>query len=527
MRRTAWPRSLALSLGVAGACLAADWYQWRGPERNGLASDSPALIDALPQGGPKRVWQSAKVPGAGTGGYGSVTVAGGRAYVYANSKYYEPFPTRTLTPKGLETLGWSADMPEGLRDKLDAARTSPERTALGKQQVRNWVRDWVKKNVPRAARKFHGLCYRRLTEGNRAVPLPALVKLSTVLDRTFASQKELDAWFAQSGIEAKWKRKVMRVIPTRKNLARDEIFCLNAGNGEIAWKQRLPGKYVGHACSSTPCVVNGRCYVQGSTNEVYCLDAATGEVVWRARTKARAGATLGSSFVVQDGVAVLLAGALTGFDANTGKELWTERKVRGNGASAAYWRTGGNTYLVCNGSRETFCFEPKTGKVLWKALGGGQSTPAIVGDRMAVFSGNRRAGLVAYKLSIEGAQKLWSIPFTDRGSSPVIHDGHVYAIGGRNKGRAACVALETGKVAWDTKLPNTEVASPILADGKLWVLVGMGSRPALYVIRATPEKYTLLGQAKTSAVICTSPALADGRMWLRLPAAVACYDLRK
>lgn len=52
-----------------------DWPQWRGPERNGMSTDTN-LLDGWPEGGPPLAW---KVSGVG-GGYSSVAVTGGRIF---------------------------------------------------------------------------------------------------------------------------------------------------------------------------------------------------------------------------------------------------------------------------------------------------------------------------------------------------------------------------------------------------------------------------------------------------------------
>ena len=93
----------------------------------------------------------------------------------------------------------------------------------------------------------------------------------------------------------------------------------------------------------------------------------------------------------------------------------------------------------------------------------------------------------------------------DQSASPVIHEGHVYFIGG---GRARCVVLASGKVKWEKRLSgNATLSSPVLADGKLFAVAA----PRLYVIKADPEKYQLLGKVKLGLAKWTSPAIADGR----------------
>jgi outer membrane protein assembly factor BamB len=507
--------------------LAADWPQWRGPGRDARAPESPPLIEKFPQGGPKLLWKNAKVPSAGEGGYGSVVVADGFAYVYANTKHYEPFDQRTLTTRELENLGYHVDMPDDLRAKLEAARTSEERAKLKGDEERNWVAEWVKANLPQDQQKLRGFCFNRLRQGAQGIPVEALAKLAEIRDKALPTQKDLDAWFEQSGIDAKWKKNIYAVIPTRKNLARDEVFCLRAENGEVAWKRELPGAYAGHSSSSTPCVAGGRVFVQGSMGEVHCLNARSGEVVWTAKTKAQPGRTLGSSFLVRDNLAAVLSGSLVGLDAAKGDVLWTADGVRGGDCgSPVFWSKEGAAFVICNGS-QTYAVNAADGKPAWQAPGGGNSTPVISGDHMVVFSGSKSIGLVAYALDPKEPKKLWSVPWEDRGSSPVIHDGYVYAFGGRDKGRAVCVELATGRIAWDEKLPPTEIQSPVFADGKLWIAVGSGGDMALYVIRATPDKYELLDKTKMPIALCVMPAIADGRLYVRLNDGVACYDLRK
>ena len=44
------------------------------------------------------------------------------------------------------------------------------------------------------------------------------------------------------------------------------------------------------------------------------------------------------------------------------------------------------------------------------------------------------------------------------------------------------------------------------------------------MIEATPAKYNLLAKAKLPASGYPSPAIADGQLYLRLGAAIGCYD---
>jgi outer membrane protein assembly factor BamB len=59
--------------------LAADWPQWRGPNRDGISTET-GWSAQWPAAGPKQVWKA----GVGTG-YSGISVAGGRLYTVGNT----------------------------------------------------------------------------------------------------------------------------------------------------------------------------------------------------------------------------------------------------------------------------------------------------------------------------------------------------------------------------------------------------------------------------------------------------------
>jgi outer membrane protein assembly factor BamB len=68
-----------LVIAAAGVAPAADWPQWRGPNRNGISTET-GLLKQWPQGGPKLLWQVKDLGG----GYSTPAVVGERLYVLAN-----------------------------------------------------------------------------------------------------------------------------------------------------------------------------------------------------------------------------------------------------------------------------------------------------------------------------------------------------------------------------------------------------------------------------------------------------------
>ena len=60
---------------------AADWPQWRGPERNGNSKET-GLLREWPKDGPKLIWQAKDIGN----GYGTPTVVGDRIYLLSNRR---------------------------------------------------------------------------------------------------------------------------------------------------------------------------------------------------------------------------------------------------------------------------------------------------------------------------------------------------------------------------------------------------------------------------------------------------------
>jgi len=515
--------ALAPWLALNSNLHAADWNQWRGPDRDGKGAASPPLAESWPKAGPAKLWQSENIPSNNAGGLGSPVVADGKVYLYANWKYVEPIATRKLSDQGLRQLGWTPTKPPAdVLEEVEKARISEERQKLLPKEIDAWIKKWLAEKVEEEPRKkFGGWIADRLKRGKAAFAMESLDKLAEIRNKEFVGKEELGEWLRASGLPAKLKRDAVGQIPTTAARFTDVILCLAAADGKTLWKPEYPGRGADPGTSTTPLVAGGRVYVIGSLGEAYCLDAASGQLIWKKQLPKAKGQRVSSSFGIADGMLVILAGHLTAVDAASGEVRWTQPKVAGADNSPAFWHSGDKHYVICNTGRGVFCVDPADGKVLWNVPGGSCSTVAVAGDVMAVQAESNQAGLSAYRLSPEKPEKLWTVEHTDRGASPIIHDGHVYSV---TRNGAICVNLETGKVLWKQNVGGGEISSPILAGGMVLSPVAADSG-VLVMIRASPEKCSLLGKARLGIVTCSSPAFADGRLYLRLGGAVACYDL--
>jgi outer membrane protein assembly factor BamB len=513
------PASVVLVLSLAASPLLADWPQWRGPARDGVAAKGPTIATTWPKLGPKLLWESESFPAKC--GEGSVVVAAGRAYVFVNWQDHEPIVTRKLDRHVLKKLRWFevGEMPAELLETMEKARLSIPEDLRGKK-LDDWITAWVDRHVPEGDKKLKRLrsaVERRLKDGPDATPLDILAKLTPARDREYPTQAALEEWIDAQSIVDPWRAKILDNVVKTRPIARDIVFCFDATSGKTVWKRTFEGEAQSRDGSSTPAVVGDRVYVAG-TKRACCLDAKTGDTRWSTEIP---GGGAPSSFLVDDETAIVLAGELTAFDSQSGEVLWTQKDVRGRQSSPTRWRHGDRDLVLVNTDRKhVACVDAKSGYVLWTAPGGGSSTVVVSGDRMVVHSKDKERHLVGYAITKDGARELWSHSGDGRGAaSPIISDDRVFLLGSDT---FACYDLESGEERWQKK-GRVEISSPVLVDGKLLSVTNNGG--FLVLLEASSKGYEELAKARMRAARCPSPAVSRGKVFLRMRDRVACFDL--
>ena len=495
-----------------------DFPQWRGPKGAGLIKNSVPLAESWTSKGPAMAWESETFPQKC--GYGSPVIAGGQAFLYINWRSQTEVPYRRLTREILRRLRWfkQGEMPAALLAAMEKAREELPPNLLGRA-LEDRIDAWIEKNLGKKDKSWKGVISRRLKAGPDAVPLAVLKKFDAVEDHEFPTQKSLEAWFEKNDIPEKMRQRTLRAIPTTLDAARDVLLCVNLKDGQTAWKYSAAGKLEERTGSSTPCVHQGRVYFLGTTH-AHCVDQETGKPLWTTELPHGGGP---SSFLVTGGKAMVVARHLLAFDKETGAILWQQKGVRSRDSSPAGWTHGKKSYVLVNGDGKRFsCVDTQTGEIAWTAKGGGVSTPVITGDTAVVHTNDDDLGLVAYKLSPTGAQPLWNIARKSRGAaSPIVTGDTVYLFGGEE---ALCVALRDGAVHWRHS-KKVEITSPILADGKI-ISIASGGRQ-LWITRADTGAFEELSSSRLTGTRCSSPALSNGHLVLRLADRLASFDLRQ
>jgi outer membrane protein assembly factor BamB len=215
-------------------------------------------------------------------------------------------------------------------------------------------------------------------------------------------------------------------------------------------------------------------------------------------------------------------GFLTMLEAATGREIWrVARTERYNWAAPFVATHNGRRQIVVNGET-TRGYDYETGALIWEAAGLGEnSVPQMVqhGDLVFAMSGHTIKILMAIRLGRTGVLTgtdaiAWS---TSRGvsytPSPLVHDGRLYVVS--DAGLVSCLDAATGRPLYAQRRlpkPYSFKASPVGAAGKLYLATEEGD---VVVLRLGETFDVLATNTLTDQSFISSPIVADGAMYLR------------
>jgi len=296
------------------------------------------------------------------------------------------------------------------------------------------------------------------------------------------------------------------------------IRALDRKTGSELWAAEWPGamsvpfmaKRNGDWIRSTPAYDGESVYVAGMRDALVCLDAGTGAERWRVdfvekyKTPLPAFGFVCSPLVIGDHVYVQAAASFCKLDKRTGEVVWRILEDGGGMFGSAFSSPvlatlRGQEQLLVQTRTKLAGVVAESGQVLWSQdipakLGMNILTPTVRGDTIftTAYGGGSQLLEVTRQADKLQSATVWETQSQGYMSTPVVIDGHAY-LHLRNQ-RFTCVDLTTGEEKWTTQ-----------PYGQYWSLVAQGDkilaldqRGELHLIRATPEKFDLLGSRKIS-----------------------------
>lgn len=215
-----------------------------------------------------------------------------------------------------------------------------------------------------------------------------------------------------------------------------------------------------------------------------------------------------------DGASYVLA-----LDKRTGKELWRKEREKGlkSYSTPLVIETKNGPELIVNASEGVEAFDPVTGKELWRFKEANRfpiPMPVYHDGVLYLSRGYRSGPYMALRVGGRGdiprSDLLW---YTDTGapyvSSLIYHDGLLYMA--TELGIVTCIDAKTRERVWRERLGGLFSASPVAADGKIFLLSETGETIVLRAGR-TPQ---VLARNKLDEQCIASPAIADGTIFIR------------
>ncbi len=340
-----------------------------------------------------------------------------------------------------------------------------------------------------------------------------------------------------------WRDRVFLNVAEGDNLA---LWCVDKAKGAVLWKQPLGAgnvKLRKHNMSSPSPVTDGRAvYVMTGTGMLRAFDFA-GKELWGRDIQKEYGefgllwGYSSSPLLHEDSLYVqVLHGMKTDepsyvmrIDKKTGKTLWKVdrptnaiRESPDAYTTPALLRYGKTTEIVITGGDCVTGHDPATGKELWRANGLNPdnnpsyrivASPIIFND--VIYAPTRVKPLLALRAGgrgdITSSHVLWSTVNGPDVPTPVTDGKYFYII--NDRGIVWCLDAKTGAEVYGQQRikPGIYSASPVLADGKIYIT----NEDGLTTVLAAGPKFEVLSENPLNDFTLSSPAISDGRIYIR------------
>ncbi|HEV3468974.1 MAG TPA: PQQ-binding-like beta-propeller repeat protein [Pyrinomonadaceae bacterium] len=349
----------------------------------------------------------------------------------------------------------------------------------------------------------------------------------------------------------------------------ERLMCLDADTGKVLWERHfnvylsdVPPHRVGWA-SPVGDPATGNVYAFGGGGHLVGLSGKDGKVLWERSLGEDFGllTTHGGRTVspLVDGDLVIVSGVTfswgahhrglhrwMAFDKLTGETVWTSapgaRPYDTTYAAPIIADVAGTRMLIQGASDGwVHAVKPQTGEPVWKVevskrgLNTGvvvKGTTAIITHSEENLDSNEMGMIAALDASLRGELKMsqlkWKVYGWQGGfSSPVLDGERLYQVD--NGANLAAFDVNSGKQLWLQNLGTIQKASPVLADGKLYVGTENGK---FFIIEPSAAGAKILdedqlGTEQQPEAIIASVAVSDGRVFLVTDSNLYCIGRKK
>jgi len=325
------------------------------------------------------------------------------------------------------------------------------------------------------------------------------------------------------------------------------IFALDKRNGRVLWTEkayegvpRAKRHVKATQANSTP-VTDGRYVVALFGSEGLACYDLKGKLLWKQDLgvlnpglwddKESSWGHASSPIIYRDLVIVQADGHkqsfIAAFNLKDGKQAWrVERNEITSWTTPAIYQGKNRVELIANGGRYIRGYDPLTGRELWRFADNDtqvkMQAPLIANDLIYITGGYPpgramyafRPGAVGDISLKPGENKNAFLAWTtSKGSpytpTPIIYGGEFYVLA--DNGVLSAYDAKTGETIYQQRLPTSFSASPVAANGKLYLSSEDGD---VFVVKAG-KQYELLSRNTMGQPLMSTPALSDGMLIIR------------
>jgi outer membrane protein assembly factor BamB len=345
------------------------------------------------------------------------------------------------------------------------------------------------------------------------------------------------SWNGASGKNILWKTAIplpgfnspviwgSKIFLTGASNAKREVYCVDKNTGKILWTTAVEGvkgsiapkvsAETGYAASTAATDGKG-VYAIFPNGDIVGLDM-DGKKVW-AKNLGDPQNHYGHSsslIVYRDKIIVQFdqrnSPKLMALSVKDGSTVWsTNRQVKISWASPIIVNTGKRMEIILAAEPFVAGYNPDNGKELWKidCISGEVGASVAYANGIA-YSVNEYSKLAAVKVG-DNPELLWeSDEYLSDIPSPVATDKYLFLA--TSYGVLACYDAQNGTKYWEKEMGTDVFSSPVIADGKLFVLDKNG---IMHIIKIDKEYVSLAQNTLGEKSVCT-PAFTNGHIYLR------------
>jgi outer membrane protein assembly factor BamB len=320
-----------------------------------------------------------------------------------------------------------------------------------------------------------------------------------------------------------------------------QLVCLATADGKILWDRSLSLKRDklhaknSHA-SGTPALAEDAVIVAFADDDRHLVAAFdfNGAPVWERDLGSFASQHgHGASPIVWRDLAIVPndqdgPSSLVALDAQTGRTVWTAPRESGNTAygTPLILQAEGHAdqLIVSSQAMGVTSLDPASGMLNWNSGPLPQRTvasPVYAGGLIFQSCGQAGRGVLMVGVDPFAKSEDKRVVFEEKKllpyvPTPVEYQGHLFLW--NDNGVVICLNSKTRQPVWTERVGGNFSGSPVCVNGLLYAISEDGE---VVVVRAAP-KFELLGRTPLGDPSHATPAVADGRMYLRTFHKIVC-----